>query len=390
MAGYTWEDIERELDALDEEDEASGVPSGEASAVPPMPNFGQAELDTARDQRDHDTGTANFMQGLTDIGAGMASQGRMRANPSAFESARQSAATRATEVERDTGNKRKMVQEYLKRKQGLVDRDNENAASDQVIQQLYPGLLPKGSIKKLPTNTISNIFKVIRQKEAIKARRTMKDAGTLGVPTSQVDLIGAPGRGPKAGGGSGGANPFPRKEVTKYQFELNKATKDLRPIVAASQTIVNFADLAKKNPTASAGLPVLLARAVGEKGPLSNFDVQMWGGSQAVIARLHRSASILATGKLPVEDLEFIKEVGAALSAEAKRRLKETEERATNQFTANYGGEPGENFKLLTGSYQADETAGEKKVVRKQANKARTKTKIFYSDGTTEIVDGVR
>jgi len=185
---------------------------------------------------------------------------------------------------------------------------------------------------------------------------------------------------------------YDRKALLQYQKMLNSKTKQLGDVITNANTIEEFANDARvtpnkrANPMKAAALPVMLARAVGEKGPLSNFDVQMWGGSKALISRLNRAAEQMISGTLPDEDLDFVIEVAQGLGKAAQGRLAEAENEVVGQFQSNYGGDSDWAYEKVVGKKR--KKPGDRKPVRRMVSPSRPgKVKVIYDDNTEEIID---
>lgn len=82
----------------------------------PAPSTDSAALQAIREQRDSDIAQANMMQGLTSIGAGLASRGRVKPDPAVFEAVRAAAQTRAKEGGTDVAAARKAASEAVRAK----------------------------------------------------------------------------------------------------------------------------------------------------------------------------------------------------------------------------------------------------------------------------------
>ena len=157
----------------------------------------------------------------------------------------------AFRTERDRKDKLRMNEERMgllrqKLEQADVAKDRENEATDQLLQQLYPDQFKPGSIKDLSSGTISNVFKVQRQREGIKGREGLeKLKNKLSPKPNKVGGIGPQyeglldgGRGPQEEGkglilGSDKSQwmgvPTPGwdlKAVERYQNHLMKTKKE--------------------------------------------------------------------------------------------------------------------------------------------------------------------
>lgn len=122
----------------------------------------------------------------------------------------------------------------------------------------------------------------------------------------------------------------------------------------AAANIEGLADLARTNPTAAAAIPVQMARASGEKGVLSDYDIKTWGGSQAIFDRLMRASQRAADGTLPAPELQWMKEVAQRMQANAEAAKTFIEEDTVAKHTSNYKGDADENFHAITGRQRGE------------------------------------
>jgi len=123
------------------EDEVSPAPTDD-EAIGPR-ELAELELDPAlaqaRANRDKELGLTNLAQGITDIGASLASQGRIHSNSGVFDAARKEAELKATDAQKDALSNRQIMMAHLKAKQAaarqaVVDgftREKIEVAKDQ-------------------------------------------------------------------------------------------------------------------------------------------------------------------------------------------------------------------------------------------------------------------
>lgn len=105
-------------------EEQDGGAIGEPGSQAPLPAaVSQADAEAvdprvleARKARDQDLAFANIMQGITQIGTGLGSQGRVSADGGAFDAVRNAANRRVQETEKDVDTNRKLAAEALKAK----------------------------------------------------------------------------------------------------------------------------------------------------------------------------------------------------------------------------------------------------------------------------------
>ncbi len=106
------------MEELDQEEEQQANPSTLETLVN---NIGseavtEPQVQKAREARDRDVALANLAQGFSQIGTSLASQGRVRPDPSVFDATRKEAETTAAETAKDVTTHRKSVFDSIKAK----------------------------------------------------------------------------------------------------------------------------------------------------------------------------------------------------------------------------------------------------------------------------------
>ena len=90
------------------------------------------------------------------------------------------------------------------------------------------------------------------------------------------------------------------KEGLFTRFQGDKVASSAKDALAGA---ANARELLRSGtPVGDRGFVVALARAAGERGPLSETDVNTWAGSPAIAARINRKLERLATGRLDEDD----------------------------------------------------------------------------------------
>jgi hypothetical protein len=140
--------------------------------------------------------------------------------------------------------------------------------------------------------------------------------------------------------------------VKGFDANARALRDDLKPYqeaVNAAKDAKNLGELARTNPTATAPFLRRLARAAGERGVLTESDVNAFGGSQAMFSRLERAASSASSGLLPPEDIDYALKVAAAMEESSQAGIESMTKDATESVTRNWGGTFDDNYYRLTG-----------------------------------------
>jgi hypothetical protein len=116
------------LDTLDEEELAAlpppqEIPETSEEALRQAFNLDPNVL-AAREQRDSRIADATLAQGLSEIGAAIASQGRVKASTTAYDAIKKAAEAKADETQKDVGNRTKVVSDFI-RAQAMAGKAKE-------------------------------------------------------------------------------------------------------------------------------------------------------------------------------------------------------------------------------------------------------------------------
>jgi len=138
--------------------------------------------------------------------------------------------------------------------------------------------------------------------------------------------------------------------VERAQGKLNQELLKVREEVNVASQVREMAELGKLNPIAAANLGSRLARANGEKGVLTDKDVDRHGGSQALADKIARYVKRAEEGTLTDEDARFSIEMADMLERSARQKETQVSEHFVRQFTRNYGGDFAENYGVIVGT----------------------------------------
>lgn len=162
--------------------------------------------------------------------------------------------------------------------------------------------------------------------------------------------------------------------------KLIATRKDYKDAIEAGEDAGNLLELAKKQPAARGAAVRRLARAAGDKGVLSDKDVDDFGGSDAVLDRLERIATSATSGTLPEDDAKFLKDIADKIGAASRERLATHTDNEVKRFTKVWGGDYAKNYEMLTGEAPP--------VKDKTVAKGKGKGDKPAEDKNTELVDG--
>jgi hypothetical protein len=191
----------------------------------------------------------------------------------------------------------------------------------------------------------------------------------------------------------------PADRVKGFDANARALRDDLKPYqeaVNAAKDAKNLGELARTNPTATAPFLRRLARAAGERGVLTESDVNAFGGSTAMFARLERAASSASSGLLPPEDIDFAIKVADAMEQASLTGMESMIKDATESVTRNWGGTYDDNYFRLTGRkpVKAKPDQGGQQVSQSPANQPKSPPPLSVGGkagpGTTVQIQGKR
>lgn len=127
------------------------------------------------------------------------------------------------------------------------------------------------------------------------------------------------------------------KQVMDAQKKLESSAKKNFEGYTQAQIAGSMLDELGQNPVAMEAIKTFLARATGEVGNLTDAEREAFGGSRAIIQRVRRMASKLATGLPTEEDKKELRELTEVFASSNKRAIEGTADRMAKQLGAATG-----------------------------------------------------
>lgn len=192
-----------------------------------------------------------------------------------------------------------------------------------------------------------------------------------------------------------------RTKVDKTRDDFLKDTKDDRDAVVAAGGIKQMLAAGKEmNGDVLRAIQNQLARANGEKGTMTEGDVQGFGGKADVLSRIGRFLSMNAVGEMTDSDRTFLTKLSDVMERRANDYVNKQSEVYSDNITKVTGLDDRKARTLLgvektmtsnrnQPKKQQESKAG-KQLVKKGYNSKTDETQLVYSDGTKEIVKGKR
>jgi hypothetical protein len=163
--------------------------------------------------------------------------------------------------------------------------------------------------------------------------------------------------------------------------KLVQTTQSYKDAIEAGEDAGNLIELSKKQPAARGAAVRRLARAAGDKGVLSDKDVDSFGGSDALTARMERIYETAVSGTMTDDDAKYLKDVADKINAVSKERLESHKDTEVKRFTKVWGGDYAQNYERLTGEAPPVKDKDGKTVVAKGKDKPA-------EDKNSELTDG--
>lgn len=339
---------------------ASRAPAGSLDLDVTLPDISDdSEIQAARADRDRQVGTANLMQGLTQIGTALGSSGQMKADSSVFDAARRGADTNLKDLLADRTTKRRVISDAIKQK-ALSDRQAKQFA--QQNEQLDKRL---AVMKQIADARVANTPK----RTSVGQQAADREFGKI-----YTDFTT-----------KGGVNALTTMEnLSELAEQLKKS--DPTPIIGEGGRF-------------GAILPDFLKtrEAVSARDQARNFAnttlKELFGG-QLSDAEREAAAKEYYNEALDNEaNAEIIKRklVGLKRAYEAKRAQADYFEKNDGSLAGYPGSQANEELlRSIKGIGSPAISGGGRKVAKKQINRKLGKTRIVYSDGTEEVVDGIQ
>ncbi len=164
-----------------------------------------------------------------------------------------------------------------------------------------------------------------------------------------------------------------KAQILSYQKEFNKLTKDdtaqLNNLGQAERL------LPMGNPVADNTLRTFLARASGEKGPLSITDIEQYGGSRDLATKVQRFVQRQANGKeLTAKDREQMLQIINSYRETMSDSLADRIEQTAGQISTNLGGTTDGYYEHLIGQNPTLRKVLEKRLSGGQASTSNQQT----------------
>jgi hypothetical protein len=182
-------------------------------------------------------------------------------------------------------------------------------------------------------------------------------------------------------------NKFEYDKIVKLQDSFNK-DKQVVKAEERIQSASTLRDMIDGNPITQEAAKTFAARASGEVGALSDQDRAAYGGSKAIIDRINSTFTRAVTGELTDTDKKFMKELADKFEQAGQRDLQARLSVYSKQGTKRTKMSEDEVKETIRPDLVLQQKEQSRQVVKKQYSPSRNKTKITYSDGTEEIIDG--
>lgn len=222
-------------------------------------------------------------------------------------------------------------EEELKTKQALKDPNSEVSQRyrDQVLS-LFPNYKDVPGFSTASAAQLDDTFKFLNLKEQIDSRKETAAAGKEERALKAKELAKQTETESERK-----ANQFITNRTANFQTTVNNDLEKLDEQIAKGANIDEVAELAKTNPISSAQLGVQVAKAMGEVGALSESDVTRYIANPALANRATQYLTKLATGTIPDENAELVKEAMGALTRMAKDRRNVILRKRAKQYARN-------------------------------------------------------
>lgn len=391
-----------------------------------------------QDQRKSDMDKTNLIAGLSMIGQGLArgrSAGYKSDASDVLKIGQQRANQPVTDFEQAQGVKAKGIgledemdardpnshiskvyRDYATKRLGFKDAEGNSTLEDNVsaydLQALLKGIGRNGDTAKTKPQLSQYLSKITGNPVIYdQSNNRMVDAVTGEVvPTGQFvknyttkdakgDLVyaGGPGQAPVIAVPS---QYSPVSEMAPKQLEKFQPNKEQRDALSEVQKSVNkqteiaqkqFNAISKLKKTLMSGnkltgavVRTQMPRLSGEVGNLNESEQQVWTGSQAIDDRIEQWLETHGESEITPENRKQLLGLIDTFEGSIKDATSQAKSNAQQQLEINYAIPRTFSDKGLT----APSSLEKKNLVKKEYNKQTNKTRLTYSDGTKEVVDG--
>lgn len=381
-----------EADALKEmEAEVGDETSVKAPIVPEGPKE-DLELKAAQEDRRRNLLLTNLAEAASGIGTAVASHGQQTLDPNAFKNLRDQAGLKVSEVK----EKREAQENEIKKRQSLlatakneVELQSDQAKRDpdsdvskmfrEVIGQAMPELKipPKISafeLEKLvgPLQNAANMKLAMESKKemaqiAADARKAASDERKVRQDQRQEDVT--------------------FKEEERYQKQLSSIDAKHREATKYMDEANAFAEQATTNPQAAMNLARSVIKAVeGAGARVSDKDFTTAVGDASLGGSLMNTLNKLKSGTIRGITKDQVIQMLNASKEIQSNKYKESVKTEVERFAKRAKTTPEQAADL--GVVSRDVLQHGKTIIKKEYSESRKQTRITYSDGSQEVVDG--
>lgn len=233
------------------------------------------------------------------------------------------------------------VKEALAIEKGLQDTKKNPVMTEQylALQSGDADALTKAFPGGIPENFIGPSLSATARNVSVIQGPTGGPIRVSKTPGSRAENVDVPGV-------SNQSNPIQSKltpnEYKTFQSEVNDFDKD--KTVTDNRTMLNQMGnvesmLNNYNPALTGPIASRQARAIaGEVGALTDSDVARQALDPSLIGRIKKAVSVAATGELPQDQLDLLRESIAAIKQGAQARVSSVASERAQRLSQNFGG----------------------------------------------------
>lgn len=372
-------------DALKEMEAEVGEPS-KLDALLTQLKGPDDELEAAQKARREQLGIANILEGLAKAGTAVATRGRhtyQELTPDAFKGMKEMAQLRVEDVK----EKRKAKAEEIAQRQSIIgtakgeldfhreeERNDPNSDASkmyrEVIQQAMPELkIPKSisaaNLDKLvgPLQNAANMKMAMESKKEIAELNRLMREETKQEKREKV--------------------AFEQQE--RYQKDLSKLDDKNREATKYMDEAYALAGEATKNPQAALNLARSVIKAIeGAGARVSDKDFTTAVGDKALGARLANQVNEMATGTIRNVTAKDVR-----LMLDASRKIQQQKhQEGTKALVERFAKRANVTPQEAADIGVVPQKVLEKQVIKKEYSASRNQTRLTYSDGSQEVLDG--
>jgi hypothetical protein len=395
------------------------------------------ELKDAQESRRQQLALADILEGVAMASTAHATQGRktyQELSPDAFKGLRQQAQLRVDEV----SERRKAKQEEISQRQGIIqsaqqelnfhreeEKNDSNSDASKMYRDVISAAMPE--LKIPPNISAANLEKLIGP---------LQNAANLKIAMEQKKEIARINAEIKNDAQEDKNRKFQETQAMKYQDSVlkNPLFKDNIGVINNMDQVRDLmSDAYLKGGQSVAALGTRMAKAMGEVGVLTERDVTRYITSPALKDSILSGGKKAVVGKITKQDYDNMLRVTNIMNMRAQQKINKAYEETATKFSRNAKIPYEEAMLLINPSYKTKEQLAEdlaqeidvpieeamtivndsgkkksiqsvdsktsttekqttksnnKTIVGKQYSPSRNQTKIIYSDGSEDIVNG--